>query len=132
MPWPITLYESREAARIAGNGKVQTGAMWPAEIDEGVTVDQWCEWYGSLVARRYVRENKANRPPMFVKLPDGTDFCIDFCSSPEAANGGGEGWGCAGAPPNVTLSPSVHIIGRYHGWIQNGVITDDCEGRRFP
>lgn len=40
-------------------------------------------------------------------------------------------WTVTGDPPNVTASPSINFMGIYHGWVQNGVVTDDCEGRRF-
>jgi hypothetical protein len=48
------------------------------------------------------------------------------------STGGGAGWTRTGTPPNVTASPSINYEGEYHGWLQNGVLTDDCEGRVFP
>ena len=30
----------------------------------------------------------------------------------------------------LTIAPSLNCEGSYQGFIQNGVITDDCEGRR--
>jgi hypothetical protein len=42
---------------------------------------------------------------------------------------GGEG-------PTLTVAPSIQVSRRegvtYHGHIQNGVLTDDCDGRTFP
>lgn len=32
----------------------------------------------------------------------------------------------------LTASPSICANGCYHGWLQNGALTDDCEGRTFP
>jgi hypothetical protein len=130
MPWPIVLYTSREEAK-AQLGFVPVGAMWPYET-ELPTLDAWCEAFAPAVAHRYLREHKHLRPPLFVKLPDGTEFCIDFCSSREIPAGGGEGWGCKGDAPLITISPSINVVGSYHGFIQDGVITDDCEGRTFP
>lgn len=43
----------------------------------------------------------------------------------------GKPWDVNGEPPNVTVSPSINLLGVWHGWIRNGVITDDCEGRRY-
>jgi hypothetical protein len=129
MPWPIRLYPTRELAR-ARNGVVPVGAMW--WLDPKTTVDQWCEWYAPAVAHRYLREHRRVRRPLFVKLPDGSEFCLDLCSSPEIAAGGGEGWSVSGEPPKVTVTPSINIVGRYHGWITDGVITDDVDGRTFP
>jgi hypothetical protein len=50
------------------------------------------------------------------------------------ATGGGTGWALCladdGSP--LTASPSVNANNCYHGWLQNGALTDDCEGRTFP
>jgi hypothetical protein len=43
----------------------------------------------------------------------------------------GARWEVSGEIPNVTSSPSINYVGIYHGWVQNGVVTDDCEGRKF-
>lgn len=136
MPWQITLYESRDAAVIAGGGRVQVGAMFPA-VDPGEDLDRYLRNMERAIGSRYVREHRHLRPPLVLKLPDGTEFDIDFRSSPEIHRGAGDGWGCSGTPPLITLTPSVNIIGRYHGWIGcNGVppgwISDDVEGRQFP
>jgi hypothetical protein len=40
-------------------------------------------------------------------------------------------WTLSGDIPNVTASPSINFVGTYHGWVQNGVVSDDCEGRKF-
>jgi hypothetical protein len=40
-------------------------------------------------------------------------------------------WSVSGEMPNVTASPSINFNGIYHGFVQNGVVTDDVEGRRF-
>ena len=128
MPWPIRLVESREAAQKEF-GFVPVGAMWPVKAEH---LALWMETWFDGVAPRYVREHQHLRPPMFVKLPDGTDFCIDTRAYQHPQGHYGDGWGCAGDPPNITLSPSINCVGRYHGFIRDGVITDDCEGRQFP
>jgi hypothetical protein len=130
MSWPIRLVTSPAAARRK-YGFLPVGALW-APVRGEARIERWCRDYARAVGLRYLREHRHVRPPMFVKLPDGTEFCIDFCSSREIGTGRGEGWGCRGEPPAITLSPSINIIGSYHGWIQAGVISDDCEGRQFP
>jgi hypothetical protein len=40
-------------------------------------------------------------------------------------------WRVTGELPKVTVEPSINMIGVYHGYITSGVITDDCEGRKF-
>jgi hypothetical protein len=40
-------------------------------------------------------------------------------------------WNVVGGMPLVTATPSINFVGLYHGWVTNGVVTDDCEGRTF-
>ena len=40
-------------------------------------------------------------------------------------------WKRTGDPPNVTITPSINAVGTYHGYLTNGALTDDLEGRTF-
>jgi hypothetical protein len=63
---------------------------------------------------------------IFITLPGGAEWCPDLTSSES-----GQGWTVTGELPAITVSPSVHQLGRYHGFVQNGVLTDDLEGRSY-
>lgn len=65
-----------------------------------------------------------------VKLPGCTHGNIWAMGEPPTNNPNG-GWKVSGEPPNVTATPSINFVGVYHGWVTNGVVTDDCEGRKF-
>ena len=69
-----------------------------------------------------VADRHKGKRPLFVKLPNGSEFCV---YSP-VINAGkpqpGSGWTVTGEAPNITLSPSVNIVGRWHGFIENGMI----------
>lgn len=41
-------------------------------------------------------------------------------------------WQVTGAMPKITAHPSINLVGVYHGFIRDGIITSDCEGRAFP
>lgn len=41
-----------------------------------------------------------------------------------------DGWTVLGTAPLITVTPSINMVGSYHGHLTNGVITDDVEGRR--
>lgn len=73
--------------------------------------------------------NNSHRRPLFVVLPNNDLFCIDG----QCGEGGNHygGWTVTGEVPDITVSPSINIGGSYHGWLQNGVISDDVEGRVF-
>jgi hypothetical protein len=118
MPWRCIMYRSWQAAKKK-HGFVPVGAMWPMK---GAQLKELKDW----LSPQYFSDHAATRKPLFVKLPEGSEFCVDSRSS------NGEGWIVSGAPPKVTVSPSIHIVGRYHGYIRDGVITDDVEGRTFP
>lgn len=77
----------------------------------------------------YYRQHNSGRRPLFVILPGRHLFLIDGkCCSDGKRYGG---WMVSGVAPLITVSPSINIGDSYHGWLQNGVISDDCEGRRF-
>jgi len=77
----------------------------------------------------YYRQHNAHRRPLMVILPGRHLFLLDGqCWSGEKRYGG---WTVSGDAPLITVSPSINIGGSYHGWLQNGVISDDCEGRKF-
>jgi len=47
----------------------------------------------------------------------------------DGPSGTGGRWARTGVPPLVTVTPSINVPGKYHGWLSNGVLTDDVEGR---
>jgi hypothetical protein len=122
MPWRINYHPDGppEHKRV--------GDMWPAPwMVEGK--------YGETEARKYLstsyyRDHFGKRPPLVVKLPDGSEFCVDS-QYMTGGVGNGNGWTVTGTPPLITVAPSVNIVGSYHGWISNGEISNDVEGRSF-
>jgi hypothetical protein len=62
---------------------------------------------------------------LYVRLPGINDWCIDRPGT------NGCRWTRTGEPPNVTVSPSINYVGSYHGWVQNGYVSDDVDGRKF-
>lgn len=40
-------------------------------------------------------------------------------------------WQRTGTPPLITARPSI-LAPRYHGWLTDGVLTDDLDGRSYP
>jgi len=67
-----------------------------------------------------------------IMLPSGMEWIVYGHSSGPDKGPKGPKWSVQGVPPDITVSPSIHQVGYYHGFIQNGVITDDCEGKKFP
>lgn len=63
-------------------------------------------------------------PLLHVKLPTNRFWCPD-----RPASNSGLPWQRTGTPPHVTCSPSIDCPSGYHGWLRDGVLTDDCEGR---
>lgn len=67
-----------------------------------------------------------------VRLPNGGFFDINSKSSTDR-----KPWTVTGEAPNLTCRPSiVHQGSKYvkgwHGWLTNGVLSDDVEGRAYP
>jgi hypothetical protein len=77
----------------------------------------------------FYKQNNAHREPLLVWMPSKDVFCVDaMCWHGRTLYGG---WQVTGEPPLITVNPSINLVGGYHGWIQNGIISDDCEGRRY-
>lgn len=72
---------------------------------------------------------------LFWKVPNGVVVSMPPGSytffNPYQKSSGGGGWTVQGEWPNVTVTPSINCVGVYHGYIQNGQITEDCDGRKF-
>lgn len=121
MGWPLRLVEFREGADY------EPGECFyvPLEQVKQTTDGRWRVW-GYELSDEYVNERMASRPPVAVQLPCGDIFVVD-----SAVTGERRGWGVSGEPPALTVDPSINIVGCYHGWIRNGELTDDCEGRQY-
>lgn len=123
MPWKI-IYHDVEPEDY------KIGDMWP---DPG-----WAK--SNIISEKYKRDSADKRPPLMIILPsihykDGDRFLIDRAASDDPEK---KGWDVTivgelknGETPNITLSPSINCVGSYHGYIRNGEITDDCDGRRY-
>ena len=62
---------------------------------------------------------------LIVKLPTGEDWHVEI-------GGKHRTWKWSGTLPQITVTPSINAVGRYHGWLRKGELTDDIEGRQFP
>ncbi len=80
------------------------------------------------MSAEYRRDWADRRPPLYVCLPSGAYFCVD--RKDDAA--GDAGWTVTGDPPRITVRPSINHMGCYHGWLTDGVLSDDVEGRTYP
>jgi hypothetical protein len=121
MSWKITYHdEVPEHPRV--------GDCWPAPWM--LAGEDFEDYFLRYLSPNYKRDHLGKRPPLVVKLPDGSEFCVDSMAFKDGVPYG-DGWKVTGAPPLITVSPSINIPGYYHGWITNGVISDDCERRRF-
>lgn len=104
------------------------GSMFylPKEVNEGT----W-PWYlaGDEYLSEYYQQHNKNRQPLFVVLPGPNLFVVDGkCWSNGRKYGG---WQVTGIAPSITVNPSINLQGFYHGWLIDGVISDDVEGRKF-
>lgn len=124
MPWTCRLIlepELDEHGHI-DMSKREVGDMWYLNLPQEELLKR------NLTAQYFSKNS--NRKPLVVLLPGKTYFLIDGkCFNHQ--RGYYDGWEVNGDPPNITVSPSINIEGRYHGFLQNGVIGDDVDGRKF-
>ena len=154
---PITISE-RKTWDVAVKQPAQTDPRWPKRCACGYVFQETDAWQLSP-SRLYERQDTHERltlheaepgmlwdaswyldfhPPwagpdgrsLVMRLPGGGEWAIDGPSS------NGPGWSRTGEPPKITARPSIlsHASGTikgYHGWLTDGVLTDDLEGRQY-
>ena len=81
------------------------GMMWPSEL-HGPSGSGY-----SVVLCRH--EDKA-----------GVDWPIIWHTRSSADQDGQPMWNVTGTPPEITVTPSINVIGYWHGWIRNGELLD--------
>jgi hypothetical protein len=97
------------------------------------------DWRKKELGSRYwnlpSQPERPRRAPILICLPDDGSSPTIWCPDQMAWNGDqgshGHGWEVNGILPNVTITPSINYPMRYHGWVTSGVVSDDCEGRKF-
>lgn len=133
MPWKLRLLDHNpyDVPNPTAADQPATGDCWyaPWLVDDA----RYAERYKFLLSDYYDAHNRASRPPLIVKIPGayGT-FNIDAPVSPgDRTTDARHGWEVTGTPPNVTVHPSINAVGHYHGWLKDGVLSDDVDGRTF-
>ena len=92
--------------------------------DHGLLASIGCWWWMTRV-----EGGKETRMVCVVLPPGGNNGWFN----PQRVYPGDQSWTESGswAQGTVTVQPSINLPGQYHGYIQNGQITDDCEGRTY-
>ena len=128
MSWPCRLVEY-----TGGPFPDQVGDMWFVRPEDIHTIksadphrDGRLSVMGYILSDEYLAERRAHRLPLFVRLPGRAPmcFCIDSAVSDET-----RGWTVTGEAPNITVSPSINIVGLWHGFLTSGILTDDLDSR---
>lgn len=87
---------------------------------------------------QYRRDWADKRDPICLVIPGYGPTCLDQEYYPYTPGQERCGWTITGDAPLLTASPSLGIGSRdgggwwYHGWLRNGVLSDDVDGRVFP
>lgn len=106
MSWTCFLAETTEDRK-------RVGAVWEAEVSDASRLR---ELVGTL----------PNGRMLFVRIPGGIlwspHYKVDF----------GAQWQIvSGEAPRITVRPSISYPQRYHGWLTEGVLSDDLDGRLY-
>lgn len=119
MSWRTQVFPNHDAWAAAGR---PIGGVFPCtpemRDDTYNGVHGWPERYRGAVA-------------YYVALPSGQTWCPWRKAFDETRGYHGEGWEVSGPPDRLTATPSINTKG-YHGYLTDGVITDDIEGRTYP
>lgn len=116
MTWPCRYHETRPDGP-------QPGDIWPMPIEDPEIQAYYEKHVFSL---EYLRDWNGKRPALMICLPGAGPRILD-----QKWRDSQHGWTITGLPPRLTASPSIHILDKYHGWLRDGVLTDDVDGRKF-
>lgn len=119
MRWKCFLVDSKP---YLGDEFYRPGAMWFGERSaDPFTYDMWPsdEFMNS------------SRKPLYVLLPSNARYLEYFFIDMKDYEDKG-GWRYTGTPPIITVTPSINCVGRYHGYVQDGYVSKDVEGRTYP
>lgn len=88
------------------------------EPDMGEQGDE-AHWGHFVLSDAYWTLPAPRRAPLCVVLPEGTHFYLD---SRQFTDGTPHepGWAVSGTPPRMTCAPSINVVGRWHGYLENG------------
>jgi hypothetical protein len=133
MPWKCRLIEDPFREGGPGWQAVEIGDMW---YSDAKLRDDCPACFPADLSDEFRRDWLGKRSPLIVAVPAFRPHRLKgYRSIPidEHYTRPGEthGWTVTGAAPNLTCSPSINAIGDWHGWLQNGVLSDDVEGRTY-
>lgn len=127
MPWPLIPLSEEEWKRLAADSELKPGhcviAPWVLEPDH---------WRAGSFGSHYLNLPQPRRAPILIMLPGDNQWCPDQMAWTSERGNYGNGWMVTGEWPKISITPSINFVGRYHGFVIAGEITDDCEGRVFP
>jgi hypothetical protein len=110
---------------VEQNGKMrhlvfEEGDCWYASQRED---GRWTPYPDAPEAYRYsltIAPEHAGKVPIMVLLPGEVNPDCLHAPTQHAGGFGASGWRVEGEAPNLTVTPSIHIVGRWHGFITNG------------
>lgn len=140
----VVPFELSDLGGRPGSGIGHDDPRWPTACACGYQFKPEDEWQHNLTRLYWRSDHSAMRctlrdaPPgaMFYadwydwKGPDGKCLVVVtpagpwIVDGPSMNNDGSRGnpWTRTGEVPKVTVSPSIHIPGKYHGWLRNGIL----------
>jgi hypothetical protein len=106
--------------------------VWFAEMPDGPWQPGWAFPFGYALSEHYKANVAEQRRPISVCVPTRTGRCTPFCIDSHPTDKPDAAWQVTiagelveGERPDITVTPSIHCIGLYHGFLTNGVLTDD-------
>src|SRR6185436_19711891 len=113
MKYPCRLIVLTDSEKQQGYpNKSDVGDMWEDPSEDRLDLSP------------YYKQNNAKRKPLIVCLPTRVWFCVDGMAYKYPLGYHGNGWQVTGVAPLITVRPSIDICGRWHGWLEEGVLRD--------
>jgi hypothetical protein len=138
MPWPLILLPSDEwfLRHQHHDPRLEPLQIGHCAVAPWVFTEDGYSHVRKALGSKYLALPEPRRAPIVIALPyHNQKYQIWFPDERawDAKQGyHGEGWTITGDLPNISITPSINCVGTYHGYVDKGQITSDCEGRKFP
>ncbi len=103
--------------------------VWFDEIPDRPWNPGDCFPLGYELSKHYLEHVATLRKAISVCIPTPEGRCTPFCIDAHPTNDPNGGWQVTiagdlidGQKPDITVTPSLHAVGIWHGWLTNGVL----------
>lgn len=126
MPYPLRMLSDAERVRWHVGPYSESFTPGSCYFAPWLLTARWSNTLGMHYRRKWA----SVREPILIWLPnEAGSWSPDQMACDGERGWHGDGWTVVGDLPDITVTPSINIAGRYHGYLTRGVLSDDMDIR---